>query len=243
MKRIFIYVTCMMLSVTSLSSFAQDSVIEPSNDTTFVDTARKYNEIDLNLSQWAIFFLGGQATPKFESKFKHHFKSGKAIRLGFVFTPNDIATAVSQNDAGDTTNFISNEINGLSIIKLGLEWQRPMNNFTVFYGFDILGGQNESKTTFTTYRPDTVPKSGLFIKETAESSTENIQVGIVPFAGINYKLSNRISFNIQGGLNIIYNTGTTTLTNISNEVSNKTYSEINVEMEPIINNFSINFHF
>ena len=235
-----------MLSVLSLNSFAQDTIIEPANDTAFVefvDTSTKYNEIDLNLSQWAIFFLGGQAAPKFESKFKHHFKSGKAIRLGFVYTPNDVATAVSQNDSTNTTNFISNEINGLTILKLGLEWQRTLNNFTVFYGFDIIGGQNESKTTFTTYRPDTVAKSALFIKETAESSTENTQLGVVPFAGVNYKLSNRISFNIQGGLNIIYNTGTSKLTNIYNEVTNKSYSEINLEMEPIINNFSINFHF
>lgn len=241
--KFYFYLIGSVLVLNTFSLVAQENIIIEDTLPQPVDTSFKKNEIGLDLSQWVVFFLGGDAPPNFEIHYKRHFKKNKALRLGFEYVPNDVATITILNDSTNTSNIITNEINNKIFIKAGLEWQTWLNEFTLFYGIDLAGGKNEATTTFSKYYPDTVLKSSYFIKETSTSQTSNIKAGIIPFAGVNFTISNRISLSIQGGFSILYNTGITTVTDYKNEVSTTSYGELDFRMDPIINNFSLNFRF
>ena len=247
MKRYILLVLALLTFFAYTTKAQQADTTAIGFEEEYIDTSKKYNELGINVAQWMIYLMGGEATPRFELKYKRQLNH-KALRFGGFVSPNDKFTFVSYRldsaNTRDTTNIIDRELNQFYGFSIGLEWQSVLNTFDLFYGTDLIYIYKLTNTNVNTFTYDSASvKTVSYYKQTRSTETEITSYGAEPFVGVKYHISPGISFSIQTGFRVAIQKGTVTFTDIDNVVTKDKLSQFGLDFGPIFNNISLSIHF
>lgn len=215
----------------------EDTLVEAPVDTS---TKPRNNELGINVSQVAIFLLGGEYERQFNFTYKRKLGTKLKIRAGLNYVQSEDFNILQKiNDTIST----SNHSDSIITVSLGIEWAKTIEKATVFYGLDITGSQYWAESEFNRFtRIPSISTTDTFALDFERYIWNTSRIGISPFVGVGYSLSPRVFISLQTNLLFAYETGKRKVTE-GNVTTTTSVSKPLFYFSPVINNFSINFTF
>lgn len=231
-----------------VSATGQNDSISLSADSTSQRQYTKKNELYLNVSPALIPMVGGSSElVKYSIKYKRRDKNlNHAFRIGFNYIKTADPVSYKQytydNDSTmilqKTASFTSSNI----WIDFGWEFVKYYKRFEQFYGADLVLGHYENNTSV--HQEVYSLNNNLYMQSYYENidygQTED-RIGISPFVGLKYHISQYFSFAIQAGVDVSYNMIRAT----STKSGNTDYSSIDFRLgtPAFINDVSLVYSF